>query len=70
MVNYRLIHVLEQDKLLSKYQAGFRRTFSTQDQLALLENKIQNGFFTRQHTTVIFFDIKQAYGRACWVVLR
>lgn len=61
MVNHRLQNFLEQNNLLVIYQAGFRKTRSTTDQLVVLENYIQEAYRKREHAIAVFFDIKGAY---------
>ena len=61
MVSKRFSFVLYQRKLLSKFQCGFRKNHSTIDQLIRLESDIRKGYKRKQHTVVIFLDVKNAY---------
>lgn len=61
LVNYRLIFFLETNSLLSPYQAGFRKNYSTLDHLALIESQLLNSFQRGQHGVGVFFDIEKAY---------
>ena len=61
MVSKRLSFVLEQQKLLSKFQCGFRKHHSPIDHLIRLESDVRKGYKMKQHTTAIFLDIKNAF---------
>uniref|UniRef100_A0A1Y1LER8 Reverse transcriptase domain-containing protein n=1 Tax=Photinus pyralis TaxID=7054 RepID=A0A1Y1LER8_PHOPY len=61
MINYRLISVLEKEKRISDYQAGFRRGYSTIDHLTYLDEIINKAFTETQHTFVVFFDLQKAF---------
>lgn len=63
IINFRLVWFLENKKLLSKYQMGFRKNRSCIDNLVLLEDALQKGFAQRQHTVAIFFDLEKAFDR-------
>ena len=61
MINNRLLWLLETLHVLSPFQMGFRKHRSTCDQLALLENAIQNSFARREHIVAVTFDLEKAY---------
>lgn len=61
MVNGRLVHYLEVNKLLSPSQSGFRSQRSTLDHLVSLETYIRDGFVKGDHVVSIFFDLEKAY---------
>ena len=61
MVNERLIHFLESNGLLSKYQAGYRARRGCVDQLVRLENFIKDAFLYDDHVVGVFFDLAKAY---------
>ena len=61
MVGKRLSWFLEHNKLLSKYQSGFRKNHSTLDHVVRLETDIRKGFKYKKHTTAVFLDITRAY---------
>ena len=61
MVGKRLTSTLETRHLISKFQCGFRPNHSPIDHLVRLETDIRQGFKNKQHTVVIFLDIKKAY---------
>ena len=61
MVNERLIYYLEKNKLLTKFQAGFRTERSTVDQLVRLETFIKDAFAEGDHVVGVFFDLAKAY---------
>ena len=61
MVGKRLTFTLEKRQMLSKFQCGFRPNHCPIDQLVRLETDIRQGFKNKEHTVVIFLDIKKAY---------
>ena len=61
MVGKRLSYTLEKNNMLSKFQCGFRPNHSPVDHLLRLETDIRQGFKHKQHTIVVFLDIKKAY---------
>ena len=61
MVNERLIFFLEKNKILTKFQAGFRSERSTIDQLVRLETFIKDAFAEGDHVVGVFFDLAKAY---------
>lgn len=61
MVSQRLLWELEKRKLLTEFQMGFRKNRSTNDQLVLLEDAIQNAFSRRNHLVAVFFDLEKAF---------
>lgn len=61
MVNYRLKWLLKKNKLISKYQCGYKSQHSCLDQIVRLEKYIKDGFVENKHTVAVFFDIKKAY---------
>jgi hypothetical protein len=63
MVSKRLIWFLEDKKILSNFQSGFRKNRCTMDNLVYLESHIMEAFSNRQFLISIFFDIKNAYDR-------
>ena len=63
MVNNRLYHWLEQNKLLSSMQAGFRKGSRTEDQLFRFVQNVMDGFQNKKNTTAVFIDLQQAYDR-------
>ena len=61
MVGKRLAWYLEENKLISKYQSGFRKYHTTYDHIIRLETDIRKGFKYKKHTTAVFLDISRAY---------
>ncbi|GBM26153.1 hypothetical protein AVEN_196981-1 [Araneus ventricosus] len=47
MINARLIHVLEEKKLLTEFQSGFIYGRSTMDNILILETAIRDAFITK-----------------------
>ena len=64
MVNERLIYYLDKNKILSKFQCGFRNDKSTLDQLVRLETYIRDAFASGEHVVAVFFDLHKAYDTA------
>lgn len=67
ILNKRLVYFLEQNNILSQFQAGFRRGRTTNDNLIQLTNDIHYAFKNKQHLYAIFFDISKAYDQV-WKV--
>merc|ERR1711867_227703 len=56
LANKRLIWYLEKNKLLSKFQCGYRKTRSTLDHFTRLETFIRQAFIRGEHITAVFFS--------------
>ena len=52
---------LDENKILYKFQSGFRRNFSTDSCLSYLSNKIANGFESGLQTGMILIDLQKAF---------
>lgn len=63
LINRRLMWHLESNNLLSPTQTGYRRHRSTEDQLALLAQEVENGFQEKKKTLAVFFDLTQAFDK-------
>jgi hypothetical protein len=63
MVTNRINFYLEEKKLLSDFQAGFRRKRSTIEQATFLSQCIKDGFHEKQSTLAVFVDFKNAYDK-------
>ena len=61
MINRRLIEFLENNKLLTRLQCGFRKNRSTIDHLIRLETYIKKAFTEKKVTVGVFFDLAKAY---------
>ena len=61
MLNARLKWYLDKEKLLPKYQAGFRSGFTTADHIIHLEADVKMGFNKKKITTAVFLDLTKAY---------
>ena len=61
MINRRIVWLMESRGLISKYQAGFRKGYSTTDHLVYLESKIKQCFENNKHALAVFFDLEKAY---------
>ena len=64
MVNERLVFHLDRNKILTKFQCGFRNDKSTLDQLVRLETYIRDAFASDEHVVAVFFDLHKAYDTA------
>ena len=62
MVNRRLQHHLEKNGLLSPSQPGFRKNRSTEDQVTLLTQDIENSFQQKLQTLAVSVDLTKALG--------
>ena len=60
MVNDRLVWTLERECLISEYQCGFRRGWSTLDHLVRFETFLRNALIRKQHAIAVFFDLEKA----------
>ena len=63
MINIRLYHWLEKNKILNNTQAGFRKGSRTEDQLFRFVQSTMDGFQQGKHTSAVFIDLQQAYDR-------
>ena len=63
MVNRRLLHHLEKNGLLSPSQSGFGKNRSTEDQVTLLTQDIENGFQQKMKTLAVFVDLTKAFDK-------
>ena len=61
MINDRLVWFLENNKILTDIQCGFRKRKSTIDHLVRLESFIRDAFLNKQEVVSIFFDLEKAY---------
>ncbi|KAK7115386.1 hypothetical protein V1264_001263 [Littorina saxatilis] len=63
MVNRRLQHHLEKNGLINPTQSGFRKNRSTEDQITLLTQDIENGFQQKMKTLAVFVDLTRAFDK-------
>ena len=63
MVNRRLLSFLEDNNVLSQTQTGYRKHRSTEDQLALIAQDIENAFQEKKKVVAIFFDLTKAFDK-------
>ena len=61
----RLVKFLEENNLLNKYQAGYRKGRSTQEHIFRLAQQVYNGFKSQHCTYAIFLDCEAAFD-AVW----
>ena len=60
---------LDENKILYKFQSGFRRNFSTDLSLSYLSNKIASGFESGLHTGMILIDLQKAFDTIDYEIL-
>lgn len=63
MVNRRLMHFLEKNKILGKEQFGFRKGHQTNDVITHIDNYARNAISEKKHSEIIFLDLQKAYDR-------
>ena len=63
MVNRCLQHHLEKNGLLYPSQSGFRENRSTEDQVTLLTQDIENGFQQKMKTLALFVNLTKAFDK-------
>lgn len=61
LFNIRLTSYLERFKLLSEYQNGFRRGFSTETAIARAVDCLHDNLNKKQRTLGLFFDLSRAF---------
>ena len=61
MVNRRLTFLLEAQNILTPTQTGYRKFRSTEDQLALLVQDVENSFQEKKKALAVFFDLSRAF---------
>ena len=64
MVNLRMMWFLETNNIICRQQSGFRRNRGTTDNIAQLEQDLNNAISHRSHTIAVFFDLAKAYDSA------
>ena len=52
---------LDENKILYRFQSGFRKYFSTDSCLSYVNNKITTGFESGLHTGMILTDLQKAF---------
>ena len=63
LINTRLTWYLEEKQILDANQAGFRQHRSTEDQIAYIAQKIEDGFQAKKHTLAVWVDMEKAFDR-------
>ena len=63
MINTRLVWHLEKNNIITPEQAGFRQHHSTEDQVAYIAQKIEDGFQDKQHTLTVWIDMEKAFDK-------
>ena len=63
MINRRLLSFLEDNNVLSQTQTGYRKHRSTEDQLALIAQEIENAFQEKKKVVAVFFDLTKAFDK-------
>ena len=65
ILSERLVDFLEENNILNKYQAGYRKGRSTQEHIFRLAQQVYNGFKNRECTYATFLDCEAAFD-AVW----
>ena len=60
VINRRLLSFLKDNNVLSQTQTGYRKYRSTEDQLALIAQEIENAFQEKKKVVAVFFDLTKA----------
>ena len=63
VITCRLTWFLETNNVFSPSQTGYRQHRSTEDQLALLTQDIENSFQEKRKLLAVFFDLSKAFDR-------
>ena len=63
IVNARLMHYLETNKILSEEQAGFRQFRSTEDQATYLSQEIEDAFQDEKVLMAMWIDLQKAFDK-------
>ena len=63
LVNNRLQYHLEKNGLLNPIQSGYRKNRSTEDQVTLLVQEIENAFQEKMKTIAVFVDLTAAFDK-------
>ena len=53
---------LDENKILHRFQSGFRKKISTDLCLSYVNNEITTGFESGLHTVMILIDLQKAFG--------
>jgi retron-type reverse transcriptase len=61
VVAIRLTSFLDCEKILSKFQFGFRKSHSTSHAMVLFMNSISQAINAKKHTIAIFCDLRKAF---------
>jgi ribonuclease HI len=59
----RLEYWVEKNRMLGKYQCGFRKGLSTIDVLLRLQNRIRRSIDSKEYCIVVYLDLKGAYDK-------
>ena len=63
IINGRLTWHLEENKLLTPHQAGFRKYRSTEDQITYIAQEIEDAFQEKKHTLAVWIDLEKAFDK-------
>ena len=63
LINTRLSWHLEKNNIISQEQSGFRHHRSTEDQVAFIAQKIEDGFQDKKHTLTVWIDMEKAFDK-------
>ena len=63
ILNKRLIWYPESNNILAPSQTGYRSHRSTEDQLMLISQEIENAFLKKEKVVSVFFDLSKAFDK-------
>ena len=63
VINRRLLSFLEDNNVLSQIQTGYTKHRSTEDQLALIAQEIENAFQEKKKVVAVLFDLTKAFDK-------
>ena len=63
IINQRLLHHLETEQIIAPQQAGFRRFFSTEDQVTYLSQEIEDAFQEQKVVLAAWIDLQKAFDK-------
>ena len=70
IINLRLLHHLETEQIIVPEQAGFRRFFSTEDQVTHLSQEIEDAFQEQKVVLATWIDLQKAFDNINFEVVK
>ncbi len=63
VVLFRINQHLDKNKIISKFQSGFRKGRGTKDHILRLTQNVINNFNRKKNTSAVMFDMEKAFDR-------